>query len=433
MHPEEIFSIQYYHGYILQLFAAESLFLPILKHKNYFYLRLVGAFLIYGFLSIVFTNLIIKVATGLSSITIFLISLGMCAFIYKNKFKDILFCCVGAQLLQNLSHNIEMLFYLPWKDFYSPVGWFFLSLGVMILVYAIAYFTIIAKMKQSEEINIPNGGAFAIAVVSALFCYFIQFALQVYHLDTYWVSALPLLLCDVLALIVAFGLVSYRDKQEENMELERFINQSNKNYEFVKANIDLLNLKAHDLKHFISDTRAKSSMDDEGLKELQKTVEDYEAMAKTGNKTLDYILTDKGYNCHKLNIPFTFSADGLCLSFMRSSDLVSLFGNLLSNAIEAEEKLTNKDQAYILLKVAEKGKMVSIHIENYYSEKIIFQNGLPQTSKEDSQYHGFGVKSVHYIVKKYHGTMFIQQENNVYEVNILFPRQEETKQQKNEL
>ena len=166
-------------------------------------------------------------------------------------------------------------------------------------------------------------------------------------------------------------------------------------------------------------------MDDEGLKELQKTIEDYEAMAKTGNKTLDYVLTDKGYNCQKLNIPFTFSVDGLCLSFMKSSDLVSLFGNLLSNAIEAEGKLANKNQAYILLKVAEKGKMVSLHIENYYPEKVIFKDGLPQTSKEDSRYHGFGVKSIHYIVKKYHGTMFIQQENNVYEVNILFPKQEE--------
>jgi uncharacterized protein with PQ loop repeat len=318
-----------------------------------------------------------------------------------------------------------MLIYLPLKEYFSSVGWFFLSFGVMIIIYALAYFTIITKMKQSEEINIPSGGAFGIAVVSALFCYFIQFALQVYHLDVYWVSALPLLLCDVLALIVAFGLLSYRDKQEENMELERFISQSNKNYEFVKSNIDLLNLKAHDLKHFISDTRAKTSMDDEGLKELQKTIEDYEAMAKTGNKTLDYVLTDKGYNCQKLNIPFTFSVDGLCLSFMKSSDLVSLFGNLLSNAIEAEGKLANKDQAYILLKVAEKGKMVSLHIENYYPEKVIFKDGLPQTSKEDSRYHGFGVKSIHYIVKKYHGTMFIQQENNVYEVNILFPKQEE--------
>ncbi len=424
MNPAEIFSIHYYHGYILQLFAAELLFLPILKHRNYFYLRLIGSFLIYGFLSIIFTNLIIKVATGLSSITIFLISLGMCAFIYKNKFKDILFCCVGAQLLQNLSHNIEMLIYLPLKEYFSSIGWFFLSFGVMVIIYALAYFIIITKMRQSEEINIPSGGAFGIAVVSALFCYFIQFALQVYHLDVYWVSALPLLLCDVLALILAFGLLSYRDKQEENMELERFISQSNKNYEFVKSNIDLLNLKAHDLKHFISDTRAKTSMDDEGLKELQKTIEDYEAMAKTGNKTLDYVLTDKGYICQKKNIPFTFSVDGLCLSFMKSSDLVSLFGNLLSNAIEAEEKLTNQNQAYILLKVSEKGKMVSLHIENYYPEKVIFKDGLPQSSKNDNRYHGFGVKSIHYIVKKYHGTVFIQQENNVYEVNILFPKQE---------
>ena len=420
----EVFSIQYYHGYILQLFAAELLFLPVLKRRDHFYPRLILSFLLYGLLSIVLTNLIIKVAVGLSSITIFVLSLPMGVFCYKNKFKDILFCCVGAQLIQNTSHNLEMLIYLPLREYFSSVGWFFLSFVVMIIVYVIAYLVIISKMRQSEEINIPGLGTFLIALLSALFCYFIQFMLQVYEIDTYWVTKLPLLLCDLLALVVSFGLISYRDSKEENMELERYISQSNKNYELVKANIDLLNLKAHDLKHFISSTRAMTDMDDEGLRELQKTIEDYEAMAKTGNKTLDYILTDKGYLCKKKGISFTFSVDGHSLSFMKSSDLVSLFGNLLSNAIEAEDKLDNHNQSYILLKVAEKGKMVSIHIENYYKEKILFQDGLPKTSKENAKEHGFGLKSVKYIVKKYQGILTIAQENNVYEVNILFPRQE---------
>ena len=419
----EVFAIQSYHGYILQIFAAELLFVQVLKHRNYFYLRFVVFFVLFAFVSIVSTNLLMQVVSGLSSVTIFIWSLGMCYFIFQNKFKDILFCCIAAQLIQNLSHNIEMLIYLPLKEHFNDVGWFFLSFGVMIIVYALAYFIIVRKMKQSEEINVPLSGSYLIALISMAFCYLVQFILQVYQLDGYWITNLPLILCDALALIVAFGLVSYRDKQDENLELEHFITQTNRYYESVKANIDMLNMKAHDLKHFISNTRKITNVDDEGLKELQKTLEDYEAMAKTGNQTLDYVLTDKGYLCKKNHIPFTFSVDGECLTFMKASDLTSLFGNLLSNAIEAEEKLTNHNQAYILVKVVEKGQMVSIHIENYFTDKVIFKDGLPVSTKGNKMLHGFGSKSIDYIVKKYHGIISIQHENNIYEVNILFPKQ----------
>jgi hypothetical protein len=54
---------------------------------------------------------------------------------FKNKFKDILFCCVGAQFIQNLSHNLEMLIYLPLADKFNDIGWLFLSLGMSIIVY----------------------------------------------------------------------------------------------------------------------------------------------------------------------------------------------------------------------------------------------------------------------------------------------------------
>ena len=423
----DVLGIHFYHGYILQLFLAEFLFVPVLKHRSKFWLRYAITFLVFGFISIVLTNLIAQVVSGLTSMTIYSLSIIMCVLLYQNKFKDILFCCIGAQLIQNLAHNVEMLIYLPLKRYMNDVGWFFLSFGVMIVVYFIFYMTIINRMRENEEINIPSGGAFIIGVISILFCYLVQFLLTVYKIDTYWITTLPLIFCDMLAIIFVFGLISYRNARDEKLELEHFISQSNTYYEFVKSNIDMLNMKAHDLKHFINSTKRIANVDDEGLNELQKTIENYEAMAKTGNKALDYILTDKGFVCQKTKIPFTFSVDGSVLSFMKTSDLTSLFGNLLSNAIEAEAKLANKDQAYILLKVMEKGSMVSIHIENYFPEKVIFKNGLPISTKENVNLHGYGTKSIHYITTKYHGNVSIQQENNVYEVNILFPKQESPK------
>ncbi len=416
----KLFEIHVYHGYIMQLFAAELLFFFVLKHRDHFWLRFILSFIGYALASILLTNLLYQFISGFSSFTIFLLSLVFLVLIYENKFKDILFCAVGAQLIQNLSHNIENLVYLPLKESFNDVGWFFLSFGVMIIIYSIAYFFLIRRLGVKDDFNVPSGGIIGIAFASVLFCYLCQYLLVIYKIDEYWVTLLPLILCDVIGLLLEFGIVAYRDKIDENAELERFISQSDRYYESIKDNIDLLNMKAHDLKHFISDTRKKTDINNDTLKELEDTVENYECTAKTGNKGLDYVLTEKIYVCKKEMIPFSFSVNGESLAFLNHADLTSLFGNLISNAVECELNMPKEEKRYILLKVFEKDNFISIHIENYCPTKIDFKDGFPLTTKENKALHGYGLRSVAYITKKYHGRYAVEQHGDVFEVNILF-------------
>ena len=114
----ELFQIRIYHGYILQLFFAEALFFPVLERRDRFWLRFALSFVAFALLSLVVTNIIYRwLPSGLNSFTIFLFSLGMGAVCFKNSFKETLFCFVGAQLLQNLAHNLENLIYLPFFPF----------------------------------------------------------------------------------------------------------------------------------------------------------------------------------------------------------------------------------------------------------------------------------------------------------------------------
>lgn len=423
MSIQEVFAIHIYHGYIGQLFLAEMLFLPVLKHRKYFWVRLIGSALVYALLSIVTTNLLYQIIIGLSSITIFFFSLGMCAFSFQSKFKDVLYCCIGAQLIQNLSHNLENLIYLPLRNYFNNVGWFFLSMGMLIVVYSLSYVFIIRRQIRKKGFPLKSWSVLAIATASALFCYLMQFLLQYYKLDTYWITTLPLILCDILALIIIFGLVGYKQKIDENLYLEHFIAQSDRYYKSVRENIDLLNLKAHDLKHFLSNAEGKASLDEESLKDLKKTVDSYETMVNTGNKGLDYVLADVSHTCQKKHITFSINAEGVILSFLTLGDLTSLFSNLLSNAVEYEEKVEEEGKRYILLKVISYGKMVSIHVENYCPTPVQFQNGYPVTTKADSRLHGFGTKSIVYIAKKYHGTVTMSQNGDIFQTDILFPEQ----------
>ena len=66
--------------------------------------------------------------------------------------------------------------------------------------------------------------------------------------------------------------------------------------------------------------------------------------------------------------------------------------------------------------------MTSVCVENYYQgDSIKVEDGLPVTTKKDSVYHGYGVKSMQYLVNKYRGDMSICVEHNVFSLKLLLP------------
>lgn len=421
MSAAELFEIRIYHGYILQLFLAEALFFPVLERRGRFPLRLAASFAAFAVLSVMITNLVYRwLPSGLNSLIIFLLSLGMGAVCFKSAFKEVLFCFVGAQLLQNLAHNVENMVYLPFSETLGNAGWFFISVAAMAAVYAAAYFVIICRF-LGKKISLQSYGVLSIAMFSMLFCYLIQFLLQVYDLDGIWVIRLPLIFCDVIALILQFGLQGYKWKTDENAELEKFIAQESKYYKAMQENIDVINMKAHDLKHFIADLRGGKRMDDSGLAEIQEAVEKYEQTANTGNKALDAVLTEKMYICHKNGIAFSMLTEGALLNFMRVSDVTSVFGNILSNAIEYEMAVPERDKRFILLKVFRKGALACIHAENYCTARPVFMDSLPVTTKGSAEYHGYGLRSVRYTVKKYGGNLTVDATGEIFVVDIIIP------------
>ena len=117
-------------------------------------------------------------------------------------------------------------------------------------------------------------------------------------------------------------------------------------------------------------------------------------------------------------------AGGEGLSFMRDIDIYTLFANLLDNAIEASLKIPPENRC-ITLAVRRQSAFLSIHISNYFSGKLLEENGELITLKEDHNAHGYGSKSVRQIVEKYDGSLSYRNEDNVFTVNILIPISEE--------
>lgn len=192
--------------------------------------------------------------------------------------------------------------------------------------------------------------------------------------------------------------------------------------EMSKKEQDILNMKFHDMKHQIIALKSMHGEEKNAtLAELEKSIDVYGDYAKTGNDTLDIILTQKSLLCTEENITFTYIIDGSAFSFMSVSDLTSLFGNIIDNAIEAVSK-EEGDYRLIKISASVKNGFLSLNEENYVTEKVSFSSdGLPISKKENQVYHGFGSKSIKYIARKYGGTYSFTQKGNRFQVSLLFP------------
>ena len=196
-------------------------------------------------------------------------------------------------------------------------------------------------------------------------------------------------------------------------------------YRNYQDSLDLIQMKYHDLKHQITALRAES--DEEKRKKwidaMEEEVSAFENMSKTGNQVLDTILAAKIFHCRKNYIQITCVADGKLLDFIHVTDLCSIFGNALDNAIEHVIMIPEVEKRLIHLTVSAKKSFVFIKIENYCEDKIQKnENDLITTTKVDRQNHGFGLKSIRTAVEKYNGSVDFGVDQNWFELKILLPR-----------
>ena len=159
------------------------------------------------------------------------------------------------------------------------------------------------------------------------------------------------------------------------------------------------------------------------LDKMLQDIKRYETSYNTGNRVLDTILSAEAMKCQARGIELTCVADGSILSFMNPMDVSSLFGNALDNAIEGAEKIPEKNERLIHLTVDKQKSFVRIFVENRYIGKIRFRHNLPLTSKADTNFHGFGIKSMKSIAEKYGGSIVAVAEDGWFKLSILIPSQ----------
>ena len=230
------------------------------------------------------------------------------------------------------------------------------------------------------------------------------------------------IMCCVLVFYIQINLISEKDLQIEMTRSAEMLRQAERQYALQKKNIDLINVKCHDLKRRMTKIAEAGRIDAEELDEITEAISVYDASVKTGNEVLDIILTEKSLLCRERKIKITCLADGAPLAFMKKGDIYALFVNILDNAIEAVLKLDDGEKRCISLNVTKSGGFVSIAESNYYAGDISFdERGLPLTDKTDKENHGFGMTSISSVVEKYGGDVTIEAKNGLFKLDVLLP------------
>ncbi|MBR3768915.1 MAG: sensor histidine kinase [Lachnospiraceae bacterium] len=193
-------------------------------------------------------------------------------------------------------------------------------------------------------------------------------------------------------------------------------------YEISRENIALINQKCHDLKHQIRAIRYMNRDEiDAYIKEVEDSIAIYESIVKTGNEVLDTILTEKSLYCKERGITVSCVADGSQMGFINTIDLYAILGNALDNAIEAVEKFQHEEKRQIDVMIYRQQQFLVINIVNPMKDKLVFEEELPRTTKKDRFHHGFGLRSIRYIVKKYDGNLNVSEEDGCFSLKILMP------------
>jgi len=93
----------------------------------------------------------------------------------------------------------------------------------------------------------------------------------------------------------------------------------------------------------------------------------------------------------------------------------------LDNAIEAVSSL-KEEKRIIELNVMKRYDFVTINVYNTFDGKNKTKYNKLVTTKNDSQNHGFGLKSIENIANKYNGELVIKMQDGIFDLTLIFFR-----------
>lgn len=352
--------------------------------------------------------------------------------------KQALYCCATAFMLAEFTASLEWQIYIylrKWKLVFPGEG-----LLLMVCIYAGMFFLVrflegaLVKKDFLDELSVWELVSTVGLVVMTFAFSNINFVLshQQFQNEVRLHIFETRTLIDFTGIAVLYAFQSrvseYISKREmENIQIT--LKSQYEQYRNYQESMELLRIQRHDLKHHIALLRAESDYKkrEEWLDMLEQELDTHNLIDPTGNQVLDVILSAKGQIMKKRQIHLTCVADGALLDFMHVTDICTIIGNALDNAIESVLMVERAEKRMIHLSLTQKNNFVFLQIRNYCEKAPVRKGKELLTTKEDKKNHGYGLKSIRFSTEKYGGSITTEYKDNWFELGILIPVKSENR------
>lgn len=398
--------------------------------KSMFKRKIDDRHLIISFFCIIMMVFIVNSFSS-SSLNLFIIPIFSFVFIkytffisyHNGVIYTIIFCVIFAggrevafEMLFRLIENIFQFSIFPW---FTPAGIQFLLFEYLISFFILLYMEKFTKKLAISEDKILSACLLILPITSVLIwgCFIYLDFPEVRLTQILMCSGAFLLYFSNIAVFIIIGQVSSltnRAKYAElcllkkDMEADHFQNIAKINERYKQY--------MHDLNKYISNIRMLASegnyqkiieIIDERQIDIQKNTVD---SIYSNNIVLNAILSERVYRAKEKGIEITIFVEPIVnADFVSDYDKISLFGNLLDNALEAAAQCNAGERKVNIKLFMKNGSLMILYIENSYTSVIKRKEGYLVSTKSDAANHGFGVGIAMELTKKYGGSLELEQ------------------------
>ncbi len=238
------------------------------------------------------------------------------------------------------------------------------------------------------------------------------------------ISVLLLAICIVLPVIILISVsnsqlrsLTVNYEQQIHTQAEHYQNLAAANYEVRRFRHDFRNISIA-IKKLLADGES-----DAALALLQECSQSLDPSTQshpffdTGNGIADAIFIEKQAKAATCNTSICFQGI-IPVNGLSPTDLCVILGNTLDNAIEACQKMSTEEPKTITVTGNCNSGFLFLTVRNPVAQNVAIHNNHIVTTKENKTLHGFGLYSLHSVVKRYDGEVKLSSTDDCFTVDI---------------
>lgn len=291
---------------------------------------------------------------------------------------------------------------------------------ILIFVYDLILKYSVSSLKKKEW-NL----VLSILILSFLSLAFIHVTLININIDIYYARFLMASEFGIIILNIVCFYMTY-ELNKSNIETEELRIQTQQNEyriqyaENIRSQYEEIRRMRHDMKQnlaVISTLYKEKKYKEAGeyTDKISYNLAKLEMLIDVGNDFINAILNSK------LSIAKEHGIEVLCVSSnnvdgVEYIDLCNLLGNMLDNAMEAAGKC---DNSLIEVSVNSDEDKIHVMISNSIKESVMKNNFDLISTKNDNNTHGYGIKTIKSIAKKYGGIANFYEDKNMFYCQVI--------------